>query len=388
MSVASERVTRMLANSSRPTALASGNGLVSLALGEPDFDTHPAIVEAARSAALAGHTHYTDFAGDPELRTALADEVSAGTAGRVSPASVIVTHGATAAISAVLLGLVDAGDRVVIPDPTYSLYADVTRLAGGQVDLVPALPNGQPDVDRLCERTGGARLVVLCNPNNPTGAVMSRDDLEAIADAADRADCFVLADEAYKDLVYDGIEFHSTARLTQFADRVIYVQTFSKSYAMTGWRVGYVVAPDRALEAVKAVHRSFNGANNSVAQRAALAALRLGAEVRAGMLPEYSFRRSMMLALLDDVPGVTANPPQGAFYVFVRLPRLLTADVATEAFRRHGVTVRPGTEYGPAGEGHIRLSFAADRAAITEAMSRIRRAMDQISAVDAVDQEV
>lgn len=381
----SSAVARMLAASSRPATIAGpAAATVSLAIGEPDFDTHPAVVDAAHAAALGGHTHYTDFAGDPELRAALASRLAADAGTPVDAASVLITHGATGAIGASLLGLLDPGDTVVVSDPTYSLYADVAALAGARVVRVPDRTDGRPDVDRLQGLARTAKIVILCNPNNPTGTVLRQDELGTVADAAARHGCYLMVDEAYAFLVYEPTPFFPAARLDSFHENVLYVNTFSKAYAMTGWRVGYVVVPPRARRAVAAVHRTFNGSNNSIAQRAALKALELDS-YRSAMAAEYAQRRIVMRDALQAAGWADVRTPEGAFYFYVRHGLDTTSDAAAAHLVDHGVRVRSGTEFGPNGEGHLRLSFATSDAAITEGVRRMANARTAATRTGAAD---
>ncbi len=355
--------------SRRPASLGTTPaGCVSLAIGEPYGGTPAPIVEAAVTALGHGRTGYAPLTGNPDLR----DGVAADLGGGLSAANIVLTHGASAGLAAVILALVDAGDRVVIPEPTYSLYADHVALVGGQIVWTANHPDGRLDLDRLADELPGARMVVICNPGNPTGRIYPAPDVRALIEMAAAAGAWVLVDEAYRDLVFDDTPMTSAVSMMCAADNVMVCGTFSKSFAMTGWRLGWVAAPPRAAAAINLVHRSINGALNTFVQDAGLAALALPADHLRIMLAGYRQRRDLVMAMLGDLETVTLAPPQGAFYAFPRIAgctdsRSLTADLATA-----GVVVRAGWEFGPSGEGHVRLSFATDLDSLRTGLDRVR----------------
>lgn len=248
------------------------------------------------------------------------------------------------------------------------LAGGVTRPVRGGADL-------HWDLDRLAEALSGAALFVFCNPCNPTGIVHTRAELEALADLLDGTDTLVLADEAYADFVYDGVPFASALHIAGLADRLVYSQTFSKSYAMTGWRIGHLVADPAIITAAARVHTTVNGAMNAAVQRAALVALRTADPDVTAMRADYAERRRLMLDELARVDGLTFDEPDGAFYVFPRYAATLRSVDVTRLLREHGLAVRPGSEYGAGGEGHIRLSYAAARADITTGIERLATAL-------------
>lgn len=373
----STAISRVTAASLRPAGAAAPAGAVSLSMGEPDFDTPPEIVAAAVEALLDGWTHYGNLNGDPELRQCISGLVSAESGRAVDPESVLVSHGGAAAITATILATVNPGDKVVIPEPTYSLYPDAVRLAGGGPVFVPTRSDNQLDVPALLEAAKGARLITFCNPVNPTGAVFSRESLEQLAEGLQGTDTLVLADEAYAHMVYDD-GFVSALGIPALQDRLVYCQTLSKTYAMTGWRAGYVVAPAGIAEAIRAVHRTMNSSVNAAVQRASLKALQLGPGVSSDMLAAYRERRDYVVERLKDMPGVEFTEPTGAFYAFFRYPQALPATVMLEKFRDYGVILRAGSEYGPSGEGHLRLSFAADLGTLKTALDRIEQGIQEI----------
>jgi aspartate aminotransferase len=373
----SAAIDRVVTTSLRPVGDAAPAGALSLSMGEPDFDTPAEIVHAAVEALRAGWTHYGDANGDPELRQHIAGGVSSASGQPVKPESVLVTHGGSAAITATVLATVNPGERVVIPEPTYSLYPDAVRLAGGVPVFVPTRPNNQLDVPALLDAAKGARLVTLCNPANPTGAVFNRRSLEELAEGLAGTDTLVLADEAYAHLVYDD-SFVSSLEIQPLQERLIYCQTLSKTYAMTGWRIGYVVAPPEIIDSIRAVHRTMNSSVNAAAQRASLKALQLGPGISSCMLEAYRERRDYVVERLKNIPGVEFTEPKGAFYAFFRYPQSLPSPQMLDRFKQYGVILRAGSEYGPSGEGHLRLSFAADLDTLKLALDRIEQGILEI----------
>ncbi|MFD7506500.1 pyridoxal phosphate-dependent aminotransferase [Streptomyces sp. NPDC059850] len=371
-----QAAARIAAASRRTQQPQSKGDLVSLAMGEPGFDTPQAVTEAAHASLRAGRTHYSPLLGEPPLREALAEKLTGIAGAPVSASDILITQGGTAGLAASILGIVNPGDKVVIPDPTYSLYADLVSMAGGTVVPVPLAPDLHWDLDRLADALTGAKLFVFCNPVNPTGIVHSRDELDALAGLLDGTSTIVISDEAYSDLDYTGLPFTSTISIDGLRDRTVYCQTFSKSYAMTGWRVGYLWGPSPLIQASARIHNTFNGSLNTFVQDAALAAVHSCDEDIARMRAAYEQRGEIMRTELAAIPGLTLSAPEGAFYQFPRYDLDLPSVEVVAALRStHGVAVRPGSEFGARGEGHLRLSYAADPEAITEGVRRLARGL-------------
>jgi aspartate aminotransferase len=366
----SAAVERITATSLRPT-FAPVPGLISLAMGEPDFDTPPEIIAAAIDALHAGYTRYTEPSGDAELRDALAALVSKTARAPYGRDQVLVTHGSSAGLAAAILAIVSPGDRVVIPEPSYSLYADLVNLAGGVSVLVPLLPDFHLDFAALASALDGARLVVLCTPGNPTGAVYRADEWARLGALIAAGRAYVLSDEAYHALVYDGAAFVSGLTIGALRERLVYAQTFSKTYAMTGWRIGYVAGPAPIVKAAGVIHRAFNATNNAFVQRAALAALRDDGRSARGWLEQFSARRDFALDGLRKIDGLTVATPEGSFYIFARYAAPISSEKLAERMIEGGVSVRAGREYGPSGEGFFRLSFATSTEKLAIGIERI-----------------
>lgn len=372
---AAEAVLRVERTSLRVQQPASSSDMVSLAMGEPDFDTPPRIVQAAVEALQAGYTHYAPLLGDKALCSALADEVSAQSGNALKAGEILVTHGGTAGLAAAILSIVNPGDRVVIPDPTYSLYADLVNMAGGICVPMPCRADLHWDLERLDRALDGAKLFVFCNPGNPTGIVHSRAEIEALGQLVNQHDTLVIADEAYSDLVFTDRPFTSVLHIPAFAGRTLFCQTFSKSYAMTGWRVGYLAGPAEMIAAAARVHNTVNGSVNSAVQRAALVALTQCKDDVKRMYDVYRQRRVLMMEGLSAIPELKLNEPEGAFYCFPAYSLPIPAIDMVSLLREQGVAVRPGSEFGAAGEGHLRLSYAASSEAITEGVRRLKRGL-------------
>lgn len=367
----SDAVQRVLQTSLRVQQPQSSGDLVSLAMGEPDFDTPQQVRDAAAKALQDGHTHYSPLLGEPVLRKALAGKIGGLLGSSVSTSDVLITQGGTAGLAAAILGIVNPGDKVVIPDPTYSLYADLVSMAGGTIVPVPLAEDLHWDLEALAAALEGAKMFVFCNPSNPTGIVHSRSELEALAAMVAGTDILVLSDEAYSDLVYTSEPFTSALEIEGLAGRTVYCQTFSKSYAMTGWRVGYLWGPADVIASAARVHNTFNGSMNTAVQLAALTALQTCGPDIERMHASYQLRRELMYNGLKDIPGLTVSSPEGAFYLFPKYDADLPAAEMVAHLRSHGVAVRPGSEFGRNGEHHLRLSYAASAEAITTGVERL-----------------
>ncbi|MEP7178537.1 MAG: aminotransferase class I/II-fold pyridoxal phosphate-dependent enzyme [Pseudonocardiales bacterium] len=348
-------------------------------MGEPGFDTPPAIRLAAHASIETGYTHYAHPNGDPELRDALASLLNDEHGAAFTREQVLVTHGGTGGLAAAILAIVDPEDRIVIPDPTYSLYADLIRLAGGTPVPVALRSDLHWNLDLLADELRGAKAFVFCNPSNPTGIVHTRDEIEALAGLLADTDTLVLSDEAYSDLVYTDAPFVSALDVPGLADRTLYCQTFSKAHAMTGWRLGYLAGDPDLIAAAARVHALTAGPLNPATQRAALVAIDSPPAELAMMHQQYSQRRDLMIDGLAAIPGLQLARPDGAFYAFPRYEADLSAVDTVTHLRNHGVAVRPGSEFGAAGERHIRLSFAADHAVINTGIERITTALAALS---------
>jgi len=338
-------------------------------------------VNAAIAAMTAGYTHYPSSWGDPELRMAVARRASVRAGRPIESTEVLVTGGATAAIYCALTAVLDPGDEVILFDPSYSLYATILNQIGAKPVFVTMTEALRPDRDRLEQAlTDRTRLVILNNPVNPTGVVFTQPELRAIGELAVANDLLVLADEIYDELVFTGT-FSSCLALAELRDRLLYVNGFSKTYAMTGWRLGYLIAPPELLRAAHIIHSNCSAGVNWPTQRAGIAALDGPQEPVAEMFAGYHTRREALLERLAGTPGLRPVLPEGAFYLYVGFrfnPPIRSADI-TKLLLKEGVAVRSGTEYGPAGEGYVRISYSATLDDIRDGAERLQRVFTNLS---------
>src|SRR6267378_2145818 len=354
---------------------AKGRDIVHLEIGEPDFDTPPAIVAAGVAALERGETHYTPSAGVIELREAIARYVQRRGV-RVDPGQVIVTPGAKPIMFYTLLALLEKGDEAIYPDPGFPIYSSMIDFAGARgVPLALREENEfQPDLDELRKLVNSrTKVLILNSPNNPTGGVLSRAAIRGIAAIARERDLWVLADEIYGELVYDG-EHHSIAVEEGMADRTILLDGFSKTFAMTGWRLGYGVFPRALVEPVAKLVTNSVSCTATFVQRAGTVALTSRPPEVDRMIAEFRRRRDAVVKGLNAVPGITCRAPQGAFYVFPNVRGLglrSSADIADRLLEEAGVATLAGTCFGAAGEGYLRLSYANSLANLDKAVSRI-----------------
>ena len=352
-----------------------GPGVIPLHTGDPDFATPAFIAEALSDAVERGYTHYGVFQGDPELRAVIAEQLSKRSGSSWAASDVLITSGGSGAILSAMYAYLNPGDQILIPDPNFSQYADVATMIGAQATYVPQTADFHLDLDQLKAAAGPrARMVVLCNPCNPTGVVLNRRELEEFAAWCIERDLWILADEAYDYLVYDGREHVSVLDLPGVEDRLLFCQTFSKTFAMTGWRLGYLAGKNGVAANGLAVHRTATNVTNPAVQRAGLAALTTPSDAPAQMLAEYAYRREMLDEILSAADGLSWRKPEGTFYAFVKYESGLTSKEMAAFLLERGVAVRSGTEFGPAGEGYVRLSFATSRENIREGARRLAAA--------------
>jgi len=357
-------------------------GAISLAVGEPDFPTPPHIVEAGRAALRDGFTRYSPNAGYLVLREAIADKLRRFNGLEVDPGSqVFVTVGAMEALMLTFLVALDAGDEVIVTDPSYCNYHSQIPLAGGVPVFVRTDPERGylPDLEALAAAvTPRTRMVLVNSPCNPTGAVFPRDLLHAIAELVVRHDLLLVSDEAYGALTYGDVRHVSPGAFPGLAERTVSIFSCSKEYAMTGWRVGYLAGPAPMLKVMATVQEQVASCVNAAAQRAALAALSGLQECVEQMRQAYERRRDLVVSRLNRMPGVRCPRPDGAFYAFpdVRAITRDTVGLAERLLFDHGVVVSPGEAFGPGSAGFLRLSYASSEAALDEALTRLAAGLD------------
>lgn len=356
-------------------AAGRGGDLIHLELGRPVEDT-PQHIKAATIAALnAGHVHYSDLQGLPELRAALAAKLRRSGV-EVGPDEVLVTNGLTQASFAAFMAFLDPGDEVILLSPHYPQHVGKIELAGARPVFAPLDPDGwriRPELiaAKITPRT---RMIALVNPCNPTGRVHTRDELQALADLAIRHDLLVASDEVYEHIVYDGAHV-PIAALPGMRERTITMSAFTKAYAMDGWRLGYLSADAALMPGLTKITTSEVTHVNTFIQHGALAAVTGPPEVLEGMVARDRERRDLVVARLHQMPGVTCPAPEGTIYAFpdIRGTGLGSQQAADAILQAAGVVVESGRFYGPEGEGHLRICFGS------QTLDRLDEAMDRLS---------
>ena len=354
-----------------------GRNIVHFELGEPDFDTPAEIIEAANRALADGYTHYTPAAGLPEVREAVAEHVGRTRGIPVGPEEVVVTPGAKPIIFFPMLALLQPGDEVIYPDPGFPIYESMIRFTGATPVPVPlrAERKFSFDADELLGKvTGRTRMVVLNSPQNPTGGVAPADDLERLARGLRDTDAIVLSDEVYSEILYEG-EHVSISRFPGMRARTIILDGWSKTYAMTGWRLGFGVMPAGLAEQVAKLQVNSNSCAPAFCQVAGAAALRMDRGPVHAMVREFRRRRDTIVDGLNAIPGFECLRPKGAFYAFPSIAGTgrSAAGLQRELLEEAGVAALAGTAFGEMGEGFLRFSYATSVGNIEEGLARIRR---------------
>jgi len=353
---------------------AEGLDVCSFAAGEPDFDTPEHIKAAAQAALEMGITKYTPSSGTAELRQAIADKFLADNQLSYKPSQIIVSNGAKHSCYNAILATCQAGDEVIIPAPYWLSYPEMVRLAGAEPVFVQTTEaNGwkmtaEQFQDAMTPRT---KMVIINSPGNPTGAVYTREELQSIVDVAADEEILILSDEIYEKLTYDGAEHVSVASLPGAANLTITVNGFSKAYSMTGWRLGYIGAPEPIAKAIDAIQSHSTSNACSFSQKGGFAALKGDQKAVAEMRDEFEMRRNYMLSRLESIAKISVVKPQGAFYVLVNISKLglSSANFAERLLSKHQVAVIPGIAFG--NDSTIRLSYATSLDVIKKGLDRI-----------------
>jgi aspartate aminotransferase len=362
---------------------AQGRKIVHLEIGEPDFDTPAHIKEAAVEALRGGFTHYVAAPGLPELREAAGQFFERTGRGLYPADRVVVTPGAKPIMFYTIMSLCEEGDEVIYPDPGFPMYESITSFAGGRPVPVPLHEENQFRVDPeevaalITDRT---RLIVLNSPHNPCGSALTREEVEAIAELAIRHDLYVLSDEVYWAIRYEG-EHASIAALDGMHDRTILLDGCSKTHAMTGWRLGFVGLPADLVEPFNRMIINSVSCTAAFTQRAALAALTGPWEPIQAMIDEFHKRRDVIVEGLNRIPGISCTEPGGAFYAFPNITELgfLSDQVANFLLDRAGVACLAGTAFGPNGQGYLRFSYANSIESIREALDAIETTLPELT---------
>jgi len=355
---------------------AAGKSVVHLEIGEPDFDTPANIVEAAVKALKGGATHYGPSAGLPEARESFAKWFSKDRGVEVDGDQIVITPGAKPIIYFVLTALVQEGDEVIYPNPGFPIYESMIHFTGGKAVPLPLREENGFSIDpkelrRLAnDRT---KLIIINTPGNPCGGVLSPEDLKAVAEVAKEHDCWVLSDEIYSKIIYDR-KHHSMLEIEGMQDRTIVLDGHSKTYAMTGWRLGFGVMPQSLAPSIARLQTNSTSCTSTFTQLAGVEAL-LGDQSGAqAMVKEFKERRDLVVGLLNEVPGVSCLTPGGAFYVFPNIKKLGVPcrEFASTLLDEYGVAALAGTSFGSFGDGYLRFSYANSRENLAEGVSRLK----------------
>jgi aspartate/methionine/tyrosine aminotransferase len=350
--------------------------VISLSIGEPDFDTPAAITEKAFEDAKNGHTHYTASQGDPELLEKLAATITTTTGSHhVMPSSILITHGGMGALTAALRTLLEQGDHVLLVEPHFPDYMAHIAFAGGVPIKVSSkfednfVPSPEDIESAITPKT---KVIILNSPNNPTGAVIPGDIFDSIAQIAIKHNLVVISDEVYDQILYE-TPFETISTRPGMAERTLIIKSFSKSYAMTGWRIGYCYGPQSLISQMLKVVNYSTACASSIGQRAAIAALELDPSVVEQMKARFEARIELVYSRLKTMRGIRVFKPKGSFYVFVDISQLTmqSRKFALQLLEQKQVVVVPGYAFGASGEGCFRIACTQSRAILEEAMNRI-----------------
>jgi len=359
-----------------------GKSVIHFEIGEPDFNTPENVKESGIKAIRENYTHYATTQGVLELREAVAEYISKTRDIKVTPDEVIITPGGKDVIFGTMLSLLDEGDEAIYPNPGYPIYESAIRLVGAKPVPMPLREENDFAFDRHeFEKlvTPKTRLIVINSPANPTGGILSYEDLEFIANIAKKNDIMILSDEIYSRIIYDG-KFVSIASLPGMKERTVILDGFSKTYAMTGWRLGYAVANKEVIEALKRVAVNSFSCVATFVQIAGIEALRGPQDEPERMRKEYEERRNLIVKGLNEIPGFSVKMPKGAFYAFPNIKKLgkPSRELADYLLYEAGVCTLSGTAFGEYGEGYLRFSYATSKENIIEGLKRVKHAIEKI----------
>ena len=351
-------------------------GSIDLTLGEPDFATPEHICRAAKEAMDEGFTHYTPTAGILELRQAISEKLRRQNRIVADPnGEVLVTVGAMEAVMLTMQTMINEGDEVLVPDPAFDSYVPNVLLAGAKPVLLPlADPDFRVDPSKVAKLvTEKTKMIVLNSPSNPMGSIIDADDQKSILDIAIKNNLIIMSDEVYEDMTYDGYHHHSIASLPEGLSRCVTIFSFSKVYAMTGWRVGYMVSPSEIISKMTKLHRNTVAHPTSIAQKAALAALTGPQDSVTEMVREFDRRRIFLLQALQGL-NISCSRPKGAFYLFPSMCEFGdNSGAIAESLAKEGAVTVPGSAFGACGEGHLRISYATSMEKLDKAVKAMER---------------
>ena len=375
----SEMMERIKGSERSQSISSAPKGAILLNRGEPDFSTPAHIQEAACRAMENNFTHYGSSRGDEELREAICLSLYRDFGVERKPDEVLVTAGGIAAIHTIVATYLNPGDEALVMDPGYSAYAECIRLFGGKPVFVPLTETFHIDFDALKKRiTERSKFIFIANPSNPTGVVLTEEEIHGLAKVAEENELILIVDEVYHKLVYEGINHFSVCQVEEIKDRSILLNSFSKTYAMTGWRVGYLVTGSEIIRDLELFHKTILICVNTVAQKACAAALKGPQDCVQQMILQYDKRRKVVDRALRGMPGVDVSPCEGAFYFFPRFAHKKTSREMMQFLAAKGVMVRSGTEFGERGQSRIRISFTTSMELLEEGLARMKKALREL----------
>ena len=363
---------------------AQGRSVIHLEIGEPDFKTPPNVVKAAVDALEGGYHGYSSAAGIADLREAICEEISRTRGLDYEPEQVVVTPGGKPIIFFAILALAQAGDEVIYPNPGFPIYESMINFVGARPVAIPIREeiDFRIDLDELLARiTPRTRMIILNSPANPTGGIMTAEDLQSLEEGLAGTDIMVLSDEIYSRALYEGTHF-SPAQRPGLRDQTIILDGFSKTYAMTGWRLGYGLMEPQLAEQITKLMINSNSCTATAIQMAGVAALRGDQASVDTMIETFGRRRDRVVELLNEIDGLSCRTPKGAFYVFPNVSALgmSSTELQNYLLNEVGVALLSGTAFGEHGEGHIRISYAASMENLEEGIGRIREAIGKLRA--------
>lgn len=367
---------------------AQGKDIVHLEIGEPDFDTPQNIIDSAKAALDSGFTHYGPSAGLPQAREAIAEYVARTRGIECSPDEVVITPGAKPIMFYAMMATVDEGDEVIYPNPGFPIYESVINFLGAKAVPLPLQEAKEFRFDladleaRITPKT---RMLIINSPQNPTGGILTEDDLRGIAALANQHDLIVFSDEIYSRITYDDFQHTSILQFPGMKERTIMLDGYSKTYAMTGWRLGYGVMPASIAALVAKLQTNCTSCTSSFTQIAGIEALTGEQSIAEDMIAEFKRRRDVIVDGLNAIPGFRCHRPQGAFYVFPNIEATGRSSqfMADYLLNEAGVACLSGTAFGAHGEGYIRFSYANSVENIQKALGRIKEAMEKLESVGA-----
>jgi aminotransferase len=353
------------------------NDLINLSVGEPNFETPTHIKAAAKKAIDEGFTHYETNTGALALRQAIADKYQRELGIKYTAENVMISIGGMEAIILTLFTIINPGDEVIVTNPCYPNYLGQIMIAGGKVVSIPIYEENEfklrpNDLKKVI--TPRTKAVFLNSPNNPVGTVLDKEDIEKIAEVVQKYNLMVISDEVYEKILFDGCSCFSMSQIPKVKDKVVIINSFSKTYAMAGWRIGYVVAGDKKIiSQMPKLQEGFTSCVASFIQKAAVEAINGSQEAVKKMVADYARRRDILIDGLNAITGIKCLKPKGSFYAFPNIKSFArtSSDFAEELLRRAGVVCVPGSAFGSMGEGYLRLSFANSDENLLEAVRRI-----------------